>query len=292
MKIEKFPDTDNTGMQQQIGDMQQFIASHGDMQLLLDRSASWADSRNLALKKSHAMAWRVVGGMAGLTVIAFVITGAIVAKSYQPAPQPLVLVVDRVTGKVEPLISLAEFQMTPEESTIRRDISTFLRALKNYTYDTAADNYLDAAAFMDAPGQAQWAAYSDTDNPKSPTMVYKKDGKVRIDIGAITINHDNNDRPISVRASFTETVKRGDMQVGPTTAWIASCPFRYVKASAKERDRRVNPLGIIFSDCQFDVDVGMAAGFLSAPSPSVAPVMPAAPAPALIVPSTTAPEAP
>jgi type IV secretion system protein VirB8 len=278
-KLNKEPDS----MRAQISALNEFIGAHNDMQTLLDNSAAWADGRTLAEQTSRRNAWRVACGLGGLTLIAFIVAGSAIRTSMQPAPPPQILVVDRMSGKVEPLISLAAFQAAPEDVTIRRCVATFMRARENYSLDTAEENYRDAAAFMDAPLQGQWGAYWDTSNPKSPMNTYKKDGKVHIEIGAITINRSAAGVATSVRASFTRTVKRNDQLVGPVTSWIATIPFHWVNAPTSERDRRVNDLGWEVTGYDVDADIGATAGAPSAPA-APAPQKPAVPALALTAP--------
>ncbi len=259
-------DAPDDKMQQQLNELRDFIAVHDDIQVLLDHSASWADSRTESEQRSRRDAWRVAFGLGGLTLIAFAIAGGAIRTSLQPAPPPQILVVDRATGKAEPLVSLAVFQATPEDVTIRRCVTTFMRARENYSFDTAEENYRDAAAFMDAPMQAQWGAYWDTSNPKSPMNTFKKDGKVRIELGSITLNRNAAGVATSVRAGFTRTIKRNDQLVGPVTSWIATIPFHWVNAPTQERERRVNDLGWEATGYDVDADIGASASALPPPS--------------------------
>ncbi len=255
-------------LQAQICALNEFIGAQRELQTLFDNSAAWADSRMSAEQSSRRNAWRVACGMGALTLIAFIGAGSAMRASVRPAPPPEILVVDRLSGKVEPLISLAAYQAAPQDVSIRRCVATFMRARENYSFDTAEENYRDAAAFMSAPLAAQWVAYWDTSNPLSPLNTYKKEGKVRIEIGAITINRSAAGVATSVRASFTRTVKRNDQVLGTPTAWIATIAFHWVDVPTPERERRVNDLGWQVTGYDVDADIGAAAG---APSALAAP---------------------
>lgn len=242
-----------------LNELRRFIETHDDVQLLLEHSAAESDRRTEREERARRTAWRVAAGASALTAAAFAIAAGAIHTSMRPAPPPEVLVVDRSTGATSPLVSLATYQLTPEEATIRRSIATFLRARENYTFDTAEDSYYDAAAFMSPQLRAQWASYWDTANPAAPMNVYRKDGKVRIQVGAMTILRNGLGVATGVRASFSSRVSRGDQQVGEPANWIATIPFRWVNVATDERSRRVNDLGMEITDYIKDPDLGAAA---------------------------------
>lgn len=276
-------------LQQQLNELRQFIEAHDDIQVLLENSASWADSQAESKEKSRVIAWRVAIGAGAFGLLSLVVALTAIGTAFRPAPPPEILRVDKTTGATERLISLKEFQQTPEDATIRRNVATFMRARENYTYDTAEDNYYDAAAFMTPQLQQQWGTYWDTANPKSPLNFYKKDTKVHVDLGAITINRNADGLATSIRAGFTRTIKRNDLPVGPSTSWIATIPFHWVNAPTKERDRRVNDLGFEVTDYQVDADIGAGAGTLPQPP---APQQPAPTPTPSSMPALSAPQVP
>jgi type IV secretion system protein VirB8 len=271
------------GVQRQLSALRALIEDHEDIQNLLDAAADAADSKVEAEQRARLNAWRVTCGAVALTVAAFAVAGAAILTSMQPAPPPQILVIERATGKVEPLVSLSAWQVTPEDASIKRLAATYLRARENYSFDTAEDNYRDAAAFMDAAQRAQWVSLWDTTNPRSPVNTYKKDGKVHIDIGAMTIMRNSVGVATGVRASFTKIIKRNDRLAAPITGWIATIPFRWTNVPTSERDRRVNDLGFAPTDYLVDADLSNLAA-ATATVPSAAP-----PALALSVPSKVAP---
>lgn len=241
-----------------LNELRRFIETHEDIQLLLEHSAAESDRQTEAEQRWRKTAWRVAGCACALTVVAFGVAAGAIHTSMRPAPPPEVLVVDKSTGATSPLASLTAYQLKPEDATIRRSIVTFLRARENYTFDTAEDNYYDAAAFMNPQLRAQWASYWDTANPASPMNVYKKDGKVRIQIGAITILRNGLGAATGVRVSFSSRTVRADQPVGEPTNWIATIPFHWVNVATDERSRRINDLGMEITDYIRDPDLGAA----------------------------------
>jgi type IV secretion system protein VirB8 len=230
------------------------IDAHADLQKMLDLAADEADRRALAGETSRRTAWWVAGSFGAIAVVSIVVAGGAVATSMRPAPPPQILVVDRANGVVQPLISLAEFQMSPEEATIRRNVNTFVLAREGYSYEQADIHYYTAAAFMSPQMQTQWAQKWDKSNPDSPPNKYKKERRVRVKVGAITVLRNGLGTAIGVRASFTRTELANDLEEAPTE-WIANISFHWVNQPTNERDRRINDLGMEITDYSADRDL-------------------------------------
>jgi type IV secretion system protein VirB8 len=233
------------------------IDAHADIQTMLDLAADEADRRALAGETSRRVAWRVAGSFGVVAVISIVVAGGAVLTAMRPAPPPQVLVVDRANGIVQPLISLAEFQVSPEEATIRRNVNTFVVAREGYSYEQADTHYYTAAAFMSPQLQAQWAQKWDKSNPESPPNTYKKDRRIRVKVGAITVLRNGLGTAIGARASFTRSELANDVEEG-ATEWVANISFHWVNQPTNERDRRINDLGMEITDYTADRDLGPA----------------------------------
>ena len=243
---------------QELAAMRGLIEGHENVQQLLDLAADEADRRAMAQESSRRVAWRVACAFGGMTIVAFIIAGGAVATAMGPAPPPQVLVVDKAGGVVQPLISLAAFQMAPEESTIRRNVNTFILAREGYTYEQADTHYYTTAAFLSPQMQAHWGQQWDKSNPESPPNKYKKERRVRISVGAITVLRNGLGAAIGARAGFTRTELVNDIADGPPTNWIASISFHWVNQPTNERDRRINDLGMEITDYMADRDLGTA----------------------------------
>jgi type IV secretion system protein VirB8 len=273
--------------QREIDSLRHIVDAHDDVKVLLENSASWADSQAEQSEKSRRTAWRVAGGMGGLAALSLVVALTTVVMSHRPAPPPEILLADRSTGAVDRLVSLKDFQESADEATIKRSITTFMRAREAYTYDTAEQAYFDAGAFMSPQLQAQWSQFWDTNNPQSPLTKYKKDTKVRVELGAISINRDSKGKPTSARVSFTRTIKQNDVVIDGEKAWLATMSFSFVNVPTQERARRVNDIGFQVNDYQVDAD--MAAG--TSPTALTAPVRPSpAPSAPVAIPALQAPQ--
>jgi type IV secretion system protein VirB8 len=279
------PDDD---LQQHLNELHGFITAHADIQAYLANSASWADGQAKAAEKSRRTAWRVATAAGMGAGLALLVALSAIVTSFRPAPPPEILSVNADTGQAERLVTLKDFQMTASEATIRRNLATFLRAREGYTWDTAEDHYYDAAAFMSPALQAQWAAYWDSANPKSPMNNYKKDVKVRVAIGAITINRNGQGIPITARASFTRTLLQNDVIQGESTQWIVTIAFGWVNTPTKERDRRVNDLGFEVTDYQVDADISQRTAGAATTVQSTTPTPVATIPPALVAPQSPA----
>lgn len=277
------PSNDPDSMMRELNELRQFIEVHEDIKALLALSADHADRMEYEQQRSRAVAWRIAAGSSALTLLAFAVAAGAVHSALQPAPPPRILAVEKTTGIVQPLVSLAEYQITAEDATIRRCIATFLRARESYSgVDLAEQYYRDAGAFMSPQLQAQWAAYWDTANPQSPMRVYK-DAKLRTEINAITLLRNGHGVVTGARASLTRTVTRNGAPEGAPTNWIATIAFHWVNAPTDERDRRVNDLGFEVTSYDVDPDIGAPPKPLPQPLPqaqqaTAAPLASAAPA--------------
>jgi type IV secretion system protein VirB8 len=252
--MKNVPDADKLAVE--LAAIRDLIEGHDNMQKLLDLAADEADRRTLAQERSRLVAWRVASAFGALAIVAFIIAGGAVATAMGPAPPPQVLVVDKADGVVQPLVSLATYQMAPEEATIRRNVNTFVLAREGYTYEQADTHYYTTAAFLSPQLQAAWGQQWDKSNPESPPNRYKKDRRVRIKVGAITVLRNGLGATIGARASFTRTELVNDIPDGQSTNWIANISFHWVNQPTNERDRRINDLGMEITDYTADRDLG------------------------------------
>ena len=254
--MKKQPDSEKLALE--LAAARELIEGHGNMQQLLDLAADESDRRALAQEHSRRLAWRVAGGFGGLAFVALVVAAGAVATAMRPAPPPEVLVVDKGEGVVQPLISLADFQMAPEEATIRRNVNTFVPACEGYSYEQADTHYYTCAAFMSPQLQGKWAQKWEKSNLDSPPNKYKKDRRVRIKVGAIAVQRNGLGKAIGARVSYTRTELVNDADDSQPTNWIANISFRWVNQPTNERDRRINDLGMEITDYTADRDLGVA----------------------------------
>jgi type IV secretion system protein VirB8 len=233
------------------------IESHSNLQQLLDLAADEADRRTMETEHSRRLAWRIAGAFGAMGFVAIVVAGGAVATAMRPAAPPEVLVVNKTDGSTQRLTTLVEFQMNPEEATIRRNVSTFVSAREGYSFEQADTHYYTTAAFLSPQLQADWGRAWDASNPDSPPRKFKKERRVRITVGAITVLRNGLGTAIGARAGFTRTELLNDMEDGPPTSWIANISFHWVNLPTSERDRRINDLGMEITDYTADRDIGV-----------------------------------
>lgn len=271
----------------ELADMRRMVDAHPNIQKLLDLAADEADRRAMANERSRRQAWRVAAAFGGLGLAAIVVAGGAVATSMRPAQPPEILVVNRTDGSVQPLTSLTAFQMHPEEATIRRNINTFLSAREGYSYEQADTHYFTAAAFMSPQLQSQWVQMWDPSNPDSPPKKYKRERRLKVTVGAITILRNGLGAAIGARASFSRSELVNDVEDGPPTSWIATISFHWVNQPTNERDRRINDLGMEITDYAADRDISTGK---QPPSMPVREARQAGASPMALVSPTTAPQ--
>jgi type IV secretion system protein VirB8 len=242
-------------IEQELKALRDLIQTHPHVQELLDLAADEADRRAMEKDVSIKRAWRVSGVLGGVAMLALAVAGGAVMTSMQPAPPPLVLALDKSNGFRQPLIALSEYQMNPDEATIRRNIATFLPARERYSYENADADYLTAAAFMSPQLKAQWVEYW-KDPKESPINKYKQHGKVRIVLGPITLLRNPAGAFISARAGFTRQEVVNGQPSGKPTNYIATIPFHWVNQPTDEQARRINDLGMEITDYVVDRDLG------------------------------------
>jgi type IV secretion system protein VirB8 len=247
---------DAAKLTQELAAARALIEAHPNIQQMLDLAADEADRRALDNERSRRLAWRVATGCGAMGFAAILAAGGAIATSMRPAPPPEILVVNRTDGSTQRLTSLIEFQLNPEEATIRRNVSTFMSAREGYSYEQADTHYYTTAAFLSPQLQTQWGQMWDASNPDSPLRKFKKERRVRVTVGAITILRNGLGAVIGARAGFTKTELANDVEDGAPTSWIANISFHWVNQPTSERDRRINDLGMEITDYTADRDIG------------------------------------
>jgi type IV secretion system protein VirB8 len=266
-------DVKNDKLQRELNELREFIEAHDDIQAALANSAAWHDSQAERDRKEIRTAWRVTGGAGVVAVLAIVVAITAVRTAYVPPPPPEVLLMNKVTGQVEPLVSLETARESVGDALMQHYISEFMRYRENYTYDTAEEGYYGAAAFMSPQLQAQWAAYWDTSNPQSPYNYYKKDATVRMEINSITLNTSGAGVQDTATVRFTRTVKRNSETT--VTRWVATIAYMQVNAPVDVKSKRLNPDGLQIRTYQVDPDIGMGGSSVTPASALPTPVSPA-----------------
>jgi type IV secretion system protein VirB8 len=249
--------TDADKLIQELAAARSMIEAHPQLQRAIDLAADEADRRAIQKETSRRLAWRVAGAFGAIGFVSIVAAGSAIVTSLRPAPPPDVIVVNKTDGTTERLTSLIDYQMNPEESTIRRNVATFVSNCEGYSYQQADVHYYTCAAFMSPQLQTRWAQSWDPSNPESPPKKYKKERRIRISIGPITLLRNGLGAAIGARAGYTRTELANDIEDGTPTNWIATLSFHWVNQPTNERDRRINDLGMEITEYTTDRDIGV-----------------------------------
>lgn len=243
------PATDKK-LEQHLEALKSFLESNKELEKYLEKSTSWSDSRIELLEKSETKAWRVTYASSGFTFLTLI---ALICLLPLKTVKTEILKVDKLTGKVEPLETLKESQITMDEAVTKKFIYDFMLARENYTFDTAELNYYTAAAFMSPQLQRQWEAYWDTNNPENPFKVYKNSTKVVITINSMTIHSKNDGKKDVATIRFSKSIEQGEAK--SVTQWVATVTFKYINVPTEEKLRRINPLGFQIIDYRVDQEI-------------------------------------
>lgn len=262
-------------LSEKLENLREYIEANKDVDDYLAKAQGFSDARIEAAEKSELKAWRVAsaaGGGLGLSLLALVMLFPL-----KETPPPEVLVMEKTTGMVRPLLRVEEIQISADEIWTRKWTTEFVLARESYTYATAKKNYDTAAAFMCPQLQAQWAAYWDTENKKSPFAVYGNHTTVETEILEIVPQKDSN--LLTVR--FSQTYKSTTNATPVTLYKVATMTYKKVNAPEEEEIKLINPMGFQICDYRTDPIIGgaptaaAAVNPLSAPQPAPQPAQPA-----------------
>ena len=112
-------------------------------QKMFATGALWDSDRVARALASARRAW-VVAGVSAVIATASVL--AVCVLTPLKTIQTNLIVMDKSTGHIEPLVSPAEIRENVDDIFTRKFVSDFMLARENYTFDTAEINYYTAAA--------------------------------------------------------------------------------------------------------------------------------------------------
>lgn len=222
---------------------------------------SWETGAVLALQKSTRTAWKVAGAgvMVGLLGVA-----AATLQANQEPPPPYVLRVDRATGMVERVESLAEGRITTSEATDKYFAQLYVRYRESWDPAVAAVNYYSAGLMSTAAEQQRYdALYRRSD--QSPLKLYGNDARVRIEIRGTSFL-----APGVASVRYLKLVERHGSPVAEVTPHTATVTFSYSSGKMSEHDRTINPLGFQ-ADYRTDPDAPGLPPQLVSPAPAGSP---------------------
>lgn len=220
-------------------------------QKMFATGALWDSDRVARALASARRAW-VVAGVSAAIATASVL--AICVLTPLKTIQTNLIVMDKSTGHIEPLVSPAEIRENVDDIFTRKFVSDFMLARENYTFDTAEINYYTAAAYMSPQLQAQWGQFYNPNNPESPLAIYKNDTKVTINILSITIHTKDSGMKNVSTVRFEKKITKGDITT--RSNYIATITYKYVMEPKEEKLLRINPVGFMVTDYRVDAEIG------------------------------------
>jgi len=137
-----------------------------------------------AEKDSKKIAWRVAGGALVVTLVT-IVSSAIVVHNNKPNP-PAVLVVDKSTGEIRSLKTLAEVTIPISKATDLYNLRRYVELREGYDWYTIQDTF-DATLALSSPTEAaSYRTLYSEQNPMSPVNVLRKNYRVIAKAGTVT----------------------------------------------------------------------------------------------------------
>lgn len=190
-----------------------------------------------AEKDSKKIAWRVAGASVVVTLVTIVTSGFVVL-SNKPNP-PAVLLVDKSTGDIRSLKTLAEVTIPITKATDRFNLRRYVELRESYDWYTIQDTFNATLALSSPTEAAAYKALYSEQNPLSPVNVLGK--KYRVISKAGTINWVGNTALVSF-SKTTISLERG----GPppmTKYYVATIAYGYENVPMDDDARSINASG-------------------------------------------------
>lgn len=213
-----------------------------EFQAFLNEARSWETNRVVEIEKSKRTAWWIAGVSVFVAVIA--VLGISVMGPLKKV-EPYVIRVDNTTGIVDVVTALKDQQSNYDETMNKYFVQRYVRFRESYSHQLASDNYTNVGLMSSPAEQQRYYNYFNPKNPDSPLNVYQNYATVRINIKSTSFI-----KPDVALVRYIKEVERGGDKV--VSHWAATVTFNYTKASTKEKEREVNPLGFKVSEYRND----------------------------------------
>jgi type IV secretion system protein VirB8 len=247
------------------------------------------------LVNSRRLAWRVATGFGALAGVATLGMLGIVA-AYRNPPPPPVFTVDKATGHVDMVTTLANDKINPGWAVDKQYINTYVLNREGYDFNSLQLFYNTTGLMSSERVQREYGAIWQGKDARDKQL--GDSAVINVDVKSIVQGPDNS---ATVRFATTTRYNNGNT-IGPVN-YIATVAYRYVGAPMKEDDRRIDALGFQITAYRVDPEVvgvapptAVAPTAVAVPGTATLPAAPAAPAtagsvtvPALVAPGTVQP---
>jgi type IV secretion system protein VirB8 len=162
--------------------------------------------------------------------------------------EPLIVRVDKATGIVDQLTTIADGKTNYEEVLNKYFLQKYVLYREGYSKELFEEFYNSVGIMSEPMEQQKYYESINPKNPRSPVNAYGPYAKVRIAIKSISFL-----KPDIGSVRYMRTVERG-LDRSDVTHWVATIGFKYAGRAMKESDRAINPLGFQETDYRNDPD--------------------------------------
>jgi type IV secretion system protein VirB8 len=203
-----------------------------------------------AARSSSKLAWRCVVGMAALLAITVVTSGVVVLNN-KPNP-PGILEVNRQTGEIRQLKTLADTKIKLDEANDIFNLRRYIEYRESYDWETIQSMF-DATMALSTEKEGElYKAFASENNKASPVNVLKD--KYRVITKAGTVTFINKIALVSFSKRIVP-LNPGE-KAPPTEYYQATVAFEYDKNLKLDGSGRgINPAGFQVTSYRVDSDV-------------------------------------
>lgn len=214
----------------------------------LEQAIEYERDKVQQARNSKTIAWCVAGAALLLTLVT-IVSSAIVVQNNKPNP-PAVLQVDRSTGDVRVLKTLADAKIEYGKATDLFNLRRYVELRESYDWETIQDTF-NAVMLMSSPTEAaSYKALNNEHNPLAPVNVLRD--KFRVIAKAGTVTWIGKTALVSF---YKKTISlRGDKE--PTMKYyVATIAYGYEDFPMDDLDRSINASGFKARSYQVTSDI-------------------------------------
>lgn len=242
-------------------------------------AGSWAEDRQDALRASRRTAW-IVAGFA--LIVALFEAIALIILTPLKTVEPYTLMVDRNTGFVQALKPIDAAKIAPDAALTQSFLVQYVIARESFDADALQVNYRKTVLWSADAARSDYIASVQFSNPGSPLARYPRSTVIETRVKSVS--------PLGGSTALVRfDTQRRDAggQVLPVRSWAAVLRYRFSTDPLQASDRFTNPLGFQVVHYRRDQEQIK----VDEPVTESAPPAPANAAPAVVVPTPSAPNA-
>lgn len=237
---------------------------------------SWASDRELELRKSRSIAWKVAAAAAAIAVME---AAALMLLTPLKKDVPYMMLVDRHTGYVQAIDPLDKKPLTADAALTQAFLAQYVVARESFDLASLQSDYRKVATWSVDRARSDYVTAMQAASPQSPLSRYPRDAIVETRVKSVSHLASN-----TALVRFDKHLRSGGAAVSatPLGSWVAVVRYRYSGQPMALEDRLVNPLGFNVVSYRTDPETVV-------PQPAEQTPAPATGASRLIVPSNAAP---